>query len=99
MFLGDGSQEDVGASTVWGECSNSKLNGCHIKQLGPDVETGFHGVQVDKHVWFEVELQGTQRNREVEVFQDNNDDTKVAQRRLEDKQLEERTNTDCLVKE
>ncbi|GKC32583.1 hypothetical protein Tco_1039877 [Tanacetum coccineum] len=27
------------------------------------------------------------------------DDTAVAQRRLEDKQLEEKTNTDCLVKE
>nr|GEZ50041.1 hypothetical protein [Tanacetum cinerariifolium] len=29
----------------------------------------------------------------------SNDDTAVAQRRLEDKQLEEKTNTDCLVKE
>nr|GEZ04740.1 hypothetical protein [Tanacetum cinerariifolium] len=29
----------------------------------------------------------------------SNDDTAVAQRRLEDKQLEDKTNTDCLVKE
>ncbi|GKA94185.1 hypothetical protein Tco_0816171 [Tanacetum coccineum] len=59
-----------------------------------------HGVQVDKRVWFEVELQGAQRNREAEGFQVSNDDAAaVAQRRLEDKQLEEKTNTDCLIKE
>ncbi|GJX55293.1 hypothetical protein Tco_0285190 [Tanacetum coccineum] len=29
-----------------------------FKQLGPGVETGFHGVQDEKRVWFEVELQG-----------------------------------------
>ncbi|GJY25532.1 hypothetical protein Tco_0400258 [Tanacetum coccineum] len=39
------------------------------------------------------------RDREAKVFQVSNDDTAVAQRRLEDKQLEEKTNTDCLVKE
>ncbi|GJZ79005.1 hypothetical protein Tco_0643842, partial [Tanacetum coccineum] len=39
------------------------------------------------------------RDREAEVFQVSNDDAAVAQRRLEDKQLEEKTNTDCLVKE
>ncbi|GKB95157.1 hypothetical protein Tco_0981294 [Tanacetum coccineum] len=38
-------------------------------------------------------------DREAEVFQVSNDDTAVAQRRLEDKQPEEKTNTDCLVKE
>ncbi|GJZ11773.1 hypothetical protein Tco_0546532 [Tanacetum coccineum] len=27
-----------------------------FKQLGPGVETGFHGVQDEKRVWFEVEL-------------------------------------------
>ncbi|GJR17650.1 hypothetical protein Tco_0966177, partial [Tanacetum coccineum] len=36
---------------------------------------------------------------EAEVFQDSNDDTTVAQIWLEDKQPEEKTNTDCLVKE
>ncbi|GKA24488.1 hypothetical protein Tco_0710521 [Tanacetum coccineum] len=80
-----------------------------FKQLGPGVETGVHGVhgvktgvhevQDVKRVWFEVELQGAQGDREAEVFQVSNDDAAVAQRRLEDKQLEEKTNTDCLVKE
>ncbi|GKA26309.1 hypothetical protein Tco_0712418, partial [Tanacetum coccineum] len=70
-----------------------------FKQLSPGVETEIQGVHVDKRVWFEVELQGAQGNRKAEVFQVSNDDATVAQRRLEDKQLEEKTNTDCLVKE
>ncbi|GJZ01979.1 hypothetical protein Tco_0519940 [Tanacetum coccineum] len=70
-----------------------------FKQLGPGVKTGVHGVQDVKRVWFEVKLQGAQGDREAEVFQVSNDDAVVAQRRLEDKQLEEKTNTDCLVKE
>ncbi|GKF72760.1 hypothetical protein Tco_0208874, partial [Tanacetum coccineum] len=70
-----------------------------FKQLGPGVETGFHEVQDEKHVWFEVELQGAQVDREAEVFQVSNDDTAVAQRRLEDKQPKEKTNMDCLIKE
>ncbi|GJW06184.1 hypothetical protein Tco_1568607 [Tanacetum coccineum] len=70
-----------------------------FKQLGPSVETGVHGVHVDKRVWFEVELQGAQENHKDEVFQVSNDDTAVAQKWLEDNQLEENTNTDCLVKE
>ncbi|GKC85498.1 hypothetical protein Tco_1141215 [Tanacetum coccineum] len=60
---------------------------------------GVHGVQNEKRVWFEVELQGAQGDHEAEVFQVSNDDVTVAQRRLEDKQLEEKTNMDCLVKE
>nr|GEV58521.1 hypothetical protein [Tanacetum cinerariifolium] len=52
-----------------------------------------------EHVWFEVELQGAQRDRENEGFQVSNDYTVVAQRRLEDKQPEEKTNTNCLIKE
>nr|GEY67078.1 zinc finger, CCHC-type [Tanacetum cinerariifolium]GEY75628.1 zinc finger, CCHC-type [Tanacetum cinerariifolium] len=70
-----------------------------FKQLGPGVKTEVHGVQVEKHVWFEVELKGAQGNREAEIFQVSNDDAAVAQRRLGDKQLEEKKNTDCLVKE
>ncbi|GJV72005.1 hypothetical protein Tco_1492000 [Tanacetum coccineum] len=70
-----------------------------FKQPGPGVKTGVHRVHVDKRVWFEVELQEAQGNREAKVFQVSNDDVVVAQRRLEDKQLEEKTNTDCLVKE
>nr|GEW34959.1 retrotransposon protein, putative, Ty1-copia subclass [Tanacetum cinerariifolium] len=64
-----------------------------FKQLGLGVETGVHD---EKCVWFEVELQGAQGGREAEVFQVSNDDTAVAQRRLEYKQPEEKTNTDCL---
>nr|GEY20496.1 zinc finger, CCHC-type [Tanacetum cinerariifolium] len=40
-----------------------------FKQLGPSVETGVHGVHDEKRVWFEVELQGVQGDREAEVFQ------------------------------
>nr|GEV81840.1 zinc finger, CCHC-type [Tanacetum cinerariifolium] len=53
-----------------------------FKQLGPA-----HGVHEKKRVWFEVELQGAQGDREAEAFQ------------LEDKQPEKKTNTNCLVKE
>ncbi|GJY77249.1 hypothetical protein Tco_0482365 [Tanacetum coccineum] len=70
-----------------------------FKQLGPGVETGVHMVQDEKRVWFEVELQGAQGDRKAEVFEVSNDDVAVAQRRLGDKQLEEKTNMDCLVKE
>nr|GEX31761.1 putative reverse transcriptase domain-containing protein [Tanacetum cinerariifolium]GEX98803.1 putative reverse transcriptase domain-containing protein [Tanacetum cinerariifolium] len=41
-----------------------------FKQLGPGVETGVHIVHDEKRVWFEVELQGAQGDREVEVFQE-----------------------------
>ncbi|GJU28655.1 hypothetical protein Tco_1167276 [Tanacetum coccineum] len=68
-----------------------------FKQLGPGVEIGVHGVHDEKCVWFEVELQGAQGDRKAEVFQVSNDDTTVSQRRLEDKQPEEKTNMDCLV--
>ncbi|GKE56021.1 hypothetical protein Tco_1495206 [Tanacetum coccineum] len=70
-----------------------------FKQLSPGVETGVHGVQDKKRVWFEVELQGAQGGREAEVFQVSNDDFAVPQRRLEDKKPEVKTNTDCLVEE
>nr|GEW95716.1 zinc finger, CCHC-type [Tanacetum cinerariifolium] len=43
--------------------------------------------------------EGAQGDREAKVFQVSNDDTVVAQRRLKDKQPEEKTNTDCLIKE
>ncbi|GJW90834.1 hypothetical protein Tco_0168387 [Tanacetum coccineum] len=70
-----------------------------FKQLGPGIKTGVHVVHVEKRVWFEVELQGAQGHREAEGFRVSNDDAAVAQRRLEEKQLEEKTITDCLVKE
>nr|GEW25568.1 retrovirus-related Pol polyprotein from transposon TNT 1-94 [Tanacetum cinerariifolium] len=61
-----------------------------FKQLGPGVEKGVHGVHDEKRVWFEVELQRAQRDGEAKVFQVSNDDAAVAQRRLKDKQLEEK---------
>ncbi|GJU82235.1 hypothetical protein Tco_1284600 [Tanacetum coccineum] len=70
-----------------------------FKQLGPSVETGVHGVHDEKRVWFEVELQGAQGNRKTEDFRVSYDDAALAQRRLEDKQLEENTSTDFLVNE
>nr|GFA95213.1 zinc finger, CCHC-type [Tanacetum cinerariifolium] len=39
-----------------------------------------HKVHDEKHVWFEVELRGAQKDREAEVFHVSNDDTAVAQR-------------------
>ncbi|GJQ93882.1 hypothetical protein Tco_0005021 [Tanacetum coccineum] len=56
-------------------------------KLGSGFETGVHGVQVEKRVWFEVELQGAQGDCEAEVFQVSHDDAAVAQKRLKDKQL------------
>ncbi|GJZ88053.1 hypothetical protein Tco_0659835 [Tanacetum coccineum] len=44
-----------------------------------------------------VELQGANGNREAKIFQVSNDDVAVAQRWLEEKQFEEKTNTDYLV--
>lgn len=41
-----------------------------------------------------MELQGAHVNREDEVIQYSNDDAAVAQRELEVRQLEEKTNTD-----
>nr|GFA72624.1 hypothetical protein [Tanacetum cinerariifolium] len=60
---------------------------------------GLHGSQ-QKFLGVQVrERQGCSRNHEAEVFQVSNDDIAVAQRRLKDKQPEEKTNTDCLVME
>ncbi|GJS63280.1 hypothetical protein Tco_0677844 [Tanacetum coccineum] len=82
---------------------NTKLN---IEKLDENIVQKHGGSKQDsmeykikKHVWFEVELQGAQGDREAEVFQVSNDDAAVAQRWLKDKQPEEKTNMDCLVKE
>nr|GEW61813.1 hypothetical protein [Tanacetum cinerariifolium] len=81
-----------------------------FKQLGPSVETGVHGVH-DENVFglrwncrefkeiVKLRFFRVQGDHEAEVFQVSNNDTAVTQRRLEDKQPEEKTNTDCLVKE
>ncbi|GJX08448.1 hypothetical protein Tco_0196380 [Tanacetum coccineum] len=96
-----GSSKQVGLKQLGSKQVGFKQLGhkqVRFKQLGSGVEKRFYGVQDEKRVWFEVELQG-QGDREAEVFQVSNDDTTVAQRLLEDKQPEEKTNTDCLVKE
>ncbi|GJZ61046.1 hypothetical protein Tco_0617183 [Tanacetum coccineum] len=53
-----------------------------FKQLGPSVETGVHGVQDEKYVWFKVELQGAQGDHKARGFQVSNNDAAVAQRRV-----------------
>ncbi|GKD63558.1 hypothetical protein Tco_1305666 [Tanacetum coccineum] len=69
-------------------------------QLGDNKTCTIKGTRKDeKRVWFEVELQGAQGNREAEIFQVSNDDATVAQRWLGDKKPEEKTNMDCLLKE
>ncbi|GKE21323.1 hypothetical protein Tco_1432835 [Tanacetum coccineum] len=60
-----------------------------LKQFGSK-QVGF------KQLGHKQEAQG---NREAEVFQVSDDNAAVAQRRLDKKQLEEKTNTDYLVKE
>ncbi|GKD09182.1 hypothetical protein Tco_1188867 [Tanacetum coccineum] len=72
-----------------------QVNSQKVKRLAK----GVHGVHDEKRVWFEVELQGAQGDHKAEVFQVSNDDTAVAQRRLKDKQYEEKTNMDYLVKD
>ncbi|GKD50183.1 hypothetical protein Tco_1279159 [Tanacetum coccineum] len=75
---------------------NLGSNNLVVNKLGSNNLVLVHGVQDKKRVWVEVELQGAQGNRKAKVFQVSNDDAAVAQRRLEDKQLEEKTNMDCL---
>ncbi|GKB82922.1 zinc finger, CCHC-type containing protein [Tanacetum coccineum] len=70
-----------------------------LEKEGYTVKIQLGRIKDEKRVWFEVELQGAQGDHEAEVFQVSNDDAVVAQRRLEDKQPEEKTNMDCLVKE
>ncbi|GJT41811.1 hypothetical protein Tco_0941676 [Tanacetum coccineum] len=83
-----GSKQD--AKRVWFEV---ELQGA---QRDREAEV-FQDAKAQKRVWFEVELQGAQGDREAEVFQVSNDDAAVAQRWLEDKQLEEKTNTDWIA--
>nr|GEV12389.1 zinc finger, CCHC-type [Tanacetum cinerariifolium] len=69
-----------------------------------DFDLGFEGLRLSSFArvlgFIKIGIaKGAQGDREAKVFQVSNDDTAVAQRRLENKQLEEKTNTDCLVKE
>ncbi|GKC12812.1 hypothetical protein Tco_1009594, partial [Tanacetum coccineum] len=92
-----GGSKQVGLKQLGSKQVGFKQLGHKKVGFGLGVETGFHGVQDEKSVWFEVELQGAQRDRKAKVFQVSKSDTAVTQRRLEDKQLEENTNMDCLV--
>ncbi|GJY16503.1 hypothetical protein Tco_0386925 [Tanacetum coccineum] len=77
-----------------------KLDGNIVQNHGGSKQVGLKQLG-SKQVGFKQlgHKQGAQGNRETEDFRVSNDDAAVAQRRLEDEQLEERTNTDCLVKE
>ncbi|GJS89380.1 zinc finger, CCHC-type containing protein [Tanacetum coccineum] len=72
---------------------NTRLN---IEKLDENIVQKHGG---SKQVGFKQLGPGAQGDREAEVFQVSNDDIVVAQRRLENKQPEEKTNTDCLVKQ
>ncbi|GKB39492.1 hypothetical protein Tco_0884434 [Tanacetum coccineum] len=67
-----------------------------VQKHGDSKQVGFKQLG-SKQVGFKQ--LGAQGDRKAEVFQVSNDDVAVAQRQLEDKQLKEKTNTDCLVKE
>ncbi|GKE32319.1 hypothetical protein Tco_1451641 [Tanacetum coccineum] len=43
-----------------------------VMTFGVQKHGGVHGVHVEKRVWFEVELQGAQGDREAEVFPEGN---------------------------
>ncbi|GKB88352.1 hypothetical protein Tco_0960624 [Tanacetum coccineum] len=62
-----GVQKHRGSEQVVLNQLDSKQVG--FKQLGRGVETRVHVVHDEKHVWFEVELQGAQGDREAEFFQ------------------------------
>nr|GEV07350.1 putative ribonuclease H-like domain-containing protein [Tanacetum cinerariifolium] len=63
-----------------------------------DFDQGFEGLRLSSFARVLGFIKGAQGDREAEVFQVSNDDTSMAQRRLEDKQIKEKTNTDRLVK-
>ncbi|GJY86231.1 retrovirus-related pol polyprotein from transposon TNT 1-94 [Tanacetum coccineum] len=75
------------------------IKGCRIMMTGIRKKNCVYTLEA-KVITFGVQKHGgAQGDREAEVFQVSNDDTVVVQRQLEDKQPEEKTNTDCLVKE
>ncbi|GJW73159.1 hypothetical protein Tco_0132529 [Tanacetum coccineum] len=78
-----------------------KLDGNIVQKHGGSKQVGLKQLG-SKQVGFKQlgSKQGDQGDRESKCFSCLiMDDTAVAQRRLEDKQPEEKTNTDCLVKE
>ncbi|GJV64190.1 hypothetical protein Tco_1475018 [Tanacetum coccineum] len=71
-----------------------KLDGNIVQKHGGSKQVGLKQLGSKQVGWNLVD----QGDREAEIFQVSNDDTALAQRRLEDKQHEEKTNTDCVVK-
>ncbi|GKE31825.1 zinc finger, CCHC-type containing protein, partial [Tanacetum coccineum] len=71
-----------------------------VQKHGGSKQVGFKQLG-SKQVGFKQlgHKQGAQGDHEADVFHVSNDDAALAQRRLEDKQLKEKTNMDCLVKE
>ncbi|GJT57577.1 hypothetical protein Tco_0992631 [Tanacetum coccineum] len=71
------------------------IKGCRVMMTGIRKKNYVYTLEAK----FEVEPQRAQGNRKAEVFHvSNDDDVALAQARLEEKQLEEKTNTNCLVK-
>nr|GEX31594.1 hypothetical protein [Tanacetum cinerariifolium] len=64
-----------------------------------DFDLGSEGLRLSSFSRVVEFIKGAQGDHEAEVFQVSNDDTAVAERRLEHKQPKEKTNTNCLVKE
>ncbi|GJZ63197.1 hypothetical protein Tco_0619618 [Tanacetum coccineum] len=64
--------------SVWAtRFSTTKVLGVEVlTSRSSRVSTGVHGVHDEKRVWFEVELQGAQGDREAEVFQSLHNSTK-----------------------
>nr|GEV30595.1 caffeic acid 3-O-methyltransferase-like [Tanacetum cinerariifolium] len=93
------TEEDV---AFWKEAINDEMDSTmgNNTQVLADLPLGINHVGGDMFQESpqgeDIFMMGAQGKRKTENFQVSNDDAAVAQRRLEDKQLEEMTNTDCL---
>ncbi|GKD41505.1 zinc finger, CCHC-type containing protein [Tanacetum coccineum] len=77
----------------------AKVMNLGVQEHGGSKQVGLKQLGSKQVGFKQLELQEAQWDHKAEVFQVSNDDVTVAQRRLKDKQLEEKTNTACLVKE
>nr|GEW23475.1 histone H3.2-like [Tanacetum cinerariifolium] len=94
----DKNGEITGNHDIWSDdgSSNRSDSVSNAASGGVTFMTISSAKHKERPLRFEVELHGAQRDRKAEVFQVSNDDTVVAQRRLEDKEPEGKTNMDCL---
>ncbi|GJX09909.1 hypothetical protein Tco_0199768 [Tanacetum coccineum] len=86
------------------DCPMKKVKWVHQKRYVPGLKRSLISLGTLEKEGYTIKMQvgrikGAQGNHEAGVFQVSNDDAAVAQRWLEDKQLEKKTNTDFLVKE